>query len=241
MAGKGVPLYPMPGRGAPPPPLAKPRPSGGEGHDRGLTHRAPGLPDRRDQEEARFVGKDEMGAQPCGVFFTRGQPARFQAAMAASSRSTARRSGVWGLQPSLVQELAHVVAMVAHPQAAVDQLGNPLRGPDLGPVAVRHGPCAQEPHEARFLLRCEPGGSAGRRLGLQRRLAASLQRIAPPEHSAGVAPQAAGDLMQGELLLEERDHATPTLLQQFGGPAQSHGTTPFPEDFMLLHYLCGSQ
>jgi len=67
--------------------------------DRGLSYGAPGLTDRRDQEEPRFVDKDEMGCQPCGVFFTRGQTDRFHSAMAASSRSTARRSGFWWLHP----------------------------------------------------------------------------------------------------------------------------------------------
>lgn len=74
-------------------------------HDGRLTHRAPRLPDRRDQEEARFVDEDEMGRQPCGVFFTRGQTERFHSAMAASSRSTARRSGFWWLQPSWCRSL----------------------------------------------------------------------------------------------------------------------------------------
>lgn len=73
--------------------------------DRGPAHRAPRLPHRGDQEEARFVGEDEVGAQPRGVFFTRGQPERFHAAMAASSRSTARRSGFWWLQPSWCRSL----------------------------------------------------------------------------------------------------------------------------------------
>jgi hypothetical protein len=68
--------------------------------DRRLPHRPPRLPDRRDQEEAGFVDEDEVGPQPRGVFFTRGQPECFHAAMAASSRSRARRSGVWWLQPS---------------------------------------------------------------------------------------------------------------------------------------------
>ncbi len=36
--------------------------------DRCLSHRTPGLTDRGDQEEARFVDKDDMGCQPCGVF-----------------------------------------------------------------------------------------------------------------------------------------------------------------------------
>src|SRR5208337_4860039 len=68
-------------------------------HDRRLSHRTPGLTDRGNQEESRFVDKDEMGCQPCGVFFTRGQTDRFHVVVAASSRSTARRSGFWWLQP----------------------------------------------------------------------------------------------------------------------------------------------
>jgi len=63
-------------------------------HDRRLPHRPPRLADRGDQEEARLVDEDEVGPQPCGVFFTRGQTDCFHAAIAASSRSTARRSGV---------------------------------------------------------------------------------------------------------------------------------------------------
>ena len=68
-------------------------------HNRCLSHRTPGLMDRGDQEETRFVDKDEVGCQPCGVFFTRGQTDRFHSAMAASLRSKARRSGFWWLQP----------------------------------------------------------------------------------------------------------------------------------------------
>lgn len=75
-------------------------------HDRRLAHRAPGLPHRGDQEEARFVDEDEMGAQPRGVFLTRGHSSRRQRAMPASSRSTARRSGFWWLHPSWCRSLA---------------------------------------------------------------------------------------------------------------------------------------
>jgi hypothetical protein len=69
-------------------------------HDRRLSHRAPGLLHRRDQEEAAFVEKDDVGCQPRGVFFTRGQTVCFQVSMAAASRSMARRSGFWWLQPT---------------------------------------------------------------------------------------------------------------------------------------------
>ena len=58
-----------------------------------LTPWRPGLDDGGDQEEARFVGEDDMGLQPCGVFFTLGHCSRFQRSMAWALRSSARRSG----------------------------------------------------------------------------------------------------------------------------------------------------
>lgn len=54
---------------------------------------SPGLVDTGDQQKARFVDKDEVGSQPAGVFFTRGQSLRFQRSSRRSSRSSARRSG----------------------------------------------------------------------------------------------------------------------------------------------------
>ncbi len=65
-----------------------------------LPNRTPCFANRGNQEEARFVNKDEVGRQPCGVFFTRGQTDLFHSAMAASFRSMARRSGFWWLHPS---------------------------------------------------------------------------------------------------------------------------------------------
>jgi hypothetical protein len=59
----------------------------------------PGAPHGGRQLEARFVEEDEVGSQPRGVFFTRAQPRFFQRSFAASSRSSARRSGFWALQP----------------------------------------------------------------------------------------------------------------------------------------------
>jgi hypothetical protein len=69
-------------------------------HDRRSAHGGPGLRDRRRQEEARFVGEDEVGTQPRGVFFSRGHSCRTNRRMAASSRSSARFRGFWWLHPS---------------------------------------------------------------------------------------------------------------------------------------------
>lgn len=67
--------------------------------DRRLAPRRPRTAHGGDQEEARFVDEDEVGAQPRGVFFTRGHSRAFHRAMAASSRWSARRSGFCGVQP----------------------------------------------------------------------------------------------------------------------------------------------
>src|SRR3989442_1197913 len=62
----------------------------------------PGAPDVGNQQEATFVEEHQMGVQALRVFFTATQRYRVQRAMAASSRSTARRSGFWHDQPSVV-------------------------------------------------------------------------------------------------------------------------------------------
>jgi hypothetical protein len=46
-----------------------------------------------------------VGAQPGGVFFMRGQSLRTHRSMAASSLSSARRSGFWWLQPKACMSL----------------------------------------------------------------------------------------------------------------------------------------
>jgi len=48
-----------------------------------LTDWAPCLPDSRNQEETAFVGEDDVGCQPCGVFFTAGQTIRFRCLISA--------------------------------------------------------------------------------------------------------------------------------------------------------------
>lgn len=67
---------------------------------RGATPRCPGLEQHGNQLEAALVGEDDVGPQFLGVFFTSGHTSRFHRPMASSSRSRARRSGFWQLQPS---------------------------------------------------------------------------------------------------------------------------------------------
>ena len=67
--------------------------------DRGLASGRPGTTDERRREEAALVQEDDMGPQPRGFFLMRGHSTLTQRRMASSSRSRARRSGFWGVQP----------------------------------------------------------------------------------------------------------------------------------------------
>ena len=55
----------------------------------------------------------------------------------------------------LVEEFAHVITMVFYTQMTFDQIGNALCGPQLGPVALYHGPLSQETNQTFFLFRCQ--------------------------------------------------------------------------------------
>lgn len=61
--------------------------------ERGLSPRCPGAQHQRTELEAGFVHENYVGAQPPGVFFTRGHSRSFQRWIASSSRSKARFSG----------------------------------------------------------------------------------------------------------------------------------------------------
>jgi len=67
--------------------------------DRGVSARRPAASHEWRHQEARFVDEDERRVAAGGVFFTRGQSSLIQRAMAASSRSRARRVGFCGLHP----------------------------------------------------------------------------------------------------------------------------------------------
>lgn len=68
-------------------------------------HGRPGAGDRGCQLEARFVGKNEVGSQPLGVFFTRGQSSRMKRRISAWLRSSAFFCGFWWLHPRACSSL----------------------------------------------------------------------------------------------------------------------------------------
>ncbi len=70
-----------------------------------LAYGSPGAGDRGSQLKARFVGKDEVGTQPPGVFFTRGQSSRMKRRISALLRSSAFFCGFWWLHPRACRSL----------------------------------------------------------------------------------------------------------------------------------------
>ncbi len=67
--------------------------------DRGPASGSPTATDQRSQQQPAFVQEDQRRFQLPRFFLIRGQLSRTQRRMASSSRSRARRSGFWGLQP----------------------------------------------------------------------------------------------------------------------------------------------
>lgn len=66
---------------------------------RGVSAHAPRAAHQRSHEHRGFVDENDARSQARGVFFTRGQSCSIQARMRSSSRSTARRVGLWGEKP----------------------------------------------------------------------------------------------------------------------------------------------
>ena len=106
-----------------------------------------------------------------------------------------------------------MIAMIPHPQSVFDHRGNPLCGPQLRTVTVRHSPSAQEANKSLLLFGCQPGWSARRRLGLQPIRPAGSQRIPPPKDTAGVTTHSAGDLMKRQFLLKQNPNLSTTIFQ----------------------------
>lgn len=68
-------------------------------HHRSVAPQTPGAAHQRGHQHPGFVEENERRSQARGVFFTRGQSCSIQARMRSSSRSRARRVGLWGEKP----------------------------------------------------------------------------------------------------------------------------------------------
>jgi hypothetical protein len=142
----------------------------------------------------------------------------------------------------LVKKFADMIAMILHSQLVFDQRRNALGRLQLSPIPMCHGTFAQEADKALFLSRGKLRRSARHWLGFQGIVTALLQRIAPSKDVACMTPNAAGNLMEGQVLLEECYDTLPTFFKHICRTLRSrHGDTPFEDASIILHYLCGSQ
>jgi len=134
-----------------------------------------------------------------------------------------------------------MVAMILNAELSFDQHGNSLSGPQFSTIAMRHGPLCKEPHQLSLLLQRQTWWSARCGLGLQPNATAAAPRIAPPEHTAGVASDPPCNLMQREVLSQQGDHTAASILEILRRTVRSHGRAPFRDGSSILHYLCGGQ
>ena len=140
-----------------------------------------------------------------------------------------------------VEQFAHMIAMIANAKPLLDQSRDPLRGPQLGAIAVRYRPLRQKPKQLLLLRRTQLGRAAGGGLGLQPLGPLGSKRIAPTHHTAGVATDAAGNLMQRKISLQKGDNLATTIFKHSRRSVRSHRGNWFPVASILLHYLCGRQ
>ena len=89
-----------------------------------------------------------------------------------------------------------MIALIPNPQALLDQVGDPLRGPQLRAIAVGQRPLRQEADQPPLLRQPQLGWPARGWLGLQPLRPVGPERVAPAQNTAGMAADAAGDLMQ---------------------------------------------
>lgn len=102
----------------------------------------------------------------------------------------------------LMQQFGDVIAMVDHAEVAFDDGRDPLRGPQVRPVAVGERALGEESDQADLLSRGQPRGTPRTRLGLQRVRAAASPRVAPAQHAARMTPEASPDLVQGQAVFQ---------------------------------------
>ena len=129
--------------------------------------------------------------------------------------------------PDLVEEFAHVIAMVFHSESTFNQIGNALGGPQLCPISVGHGPLSQEPNELSLLLQGQSGWPPWYRLRFKCVLPTGAQGIAPTHNAAGMTTQAPSDLMERKFLLQEPNHTASTFFQELRRSVRTHRDTPF--------------
>lgn len=108
----------------------------------------------------------------------RGQTLFFQRAIARSSRSRARDSGFWQLQPR-PERIRQIWLMIIHAQMPLDHFGDSRKRPELGRKAVMDRAAQEQLGNLRMPGRVQFGRPAWHRTGRKRLGAALANGFAP--------------------------------------------------------------
>ena len=116
-----------------------------------------------------------------------------------------------------------MVAVIAHAEAALDQVGDALRGPQVALPSVGACPPEQQRGEALSLFVGEFGFGARVWPGVEAAWSLALDSLSPSVHGALVDAEAACHLGLGESVIEQAHGPPSTALEFVGGSVGSHG------------------
>jgi hypothetical protein len=134
-----------------------------------------------------------------------------------------------------------VITMIPYAEPLLDQRRNALSSPQLCAIPMRHSALRKKHYQLCLLLQRKTWWSARGGLGLQCSATAAAPCITPSKYTAGMASDAACNIMQREVLSQQGYHTAPSILQVLGRTVWPHGGAPFRNGSIILHYLCGGQ
>ena len=126
----------------------------------------------------------------------------------------------FGHQPS------DVVGVIPHPPFPGNHLGDPLRGPELRPEPVGHGPIQEQGSEALEVSLREPWRTTGGEPNGEGFFSPLLVLIAPAHHGTSVTSDAAGYLVEREPFVEQGQGPSTSIGDQISRAFGAHNGHP---------------
>lgn len=120
------------------------------------------------------------------------------------------------------QQPPNVVGVIGDPKALLDQLGNALERPQVGPVTARKRSCLQQFPKFLLLGLGQLGRASRNRFGAKRLLPLLFVGFVPSGDRTLGCAQPTGDGRQLFPRLQHLDGLSATLLQLLRGPLGSH-------------------
>lgn len=169
----------------------------------------PGAAHQRLKQEAGLVEHDDAPAFFTGFFFDPGPilpPPALHGGLVPLAGPALRLLGGEVQRPQQTPDMPRVVL---HPEGALDHLGHPGQGPQVGGEAGRLGSLAEDLLQALLLFGGQARSGARMGLGLQALQALPLHDALPAMHGSGGGPHEAGHLADA-LALQQEPAGQPT-------------------------------